>query len=353
MGATVPGGTHGWYTPTIADSGGSVMVTVTINPDSALPIEQTSRMIEVSFPVDARQRLSGPDRFATNVAVSAAAFPDSAAGAPVAYVASGENYPDALSAGPAAAAAGGDLLLTARDALPASVSAELVRIHPPSIVIVGGPGAVATGVEDTIRALPFHPAVTRIAGVDRYDTSRLVVDHAFPTAPSVYLASGGGFADAVAAGATAAATGRPVLLVDGSKASADQPTIAELGHLATTSVTVTGGPSAISAGVASTLGAGITVDRTFGADRFQTATAIVSNAFTTAPSAYLANAFDFPDALSTAVLAGRTHAPLFLTVRNCVPQATLSAILNVGAKQITLVGGYAAMNGYIQDFPAC
>jgi putative cell wall-binding protein len=351
--APVPGGTNGWYTTTVADSGEDLFLTVTMNPNSALPIEQTYPPIGIHFPASSQKRLFGSDRYGTNVAASQDAFPDSTAGVPVVYLASGANYPDALAAGPAAVASGGDLLLTTPTALPASISTELVRLHPATVVIVGGTGAVSAGVETAVHNLAFHPAVTRIAGIDRYDTARKVVDYAFPTATSAYLVSGEGFADAVTAGASAAATGRPVLLVNGRAASADQPTLDELTRLGTTSVTIAGGPSVVSAGIAASLGAGITVDRRYGSDRFQTATAIASAAFASAPNAFLANALNFPDALSTAILAGKAHAPLYLSNQSCIPQGTLSTMLALGLKQLTLVGGYGVMNIYAAGFTAC
>ena len=91
-------------------------------------------------------RLSGPDRYATSVAVSQRAFPDASTGAPVAYLVSGLNYPDALSAGAAAAKQGGTILMTQPEALPASVVGELTRPHPAIIVVVGGAGAVSDAV---------------------------------------------------------------------------------------------------------------------------------------------------------------------------------------------------------------
>lgn len=90
-------------------------------------------------------RMSGGDRYATSAAVSTAAFDP---GVPVVYVANGLDFPDSLSGAPAAGVGGGPVLLTARDAIPATVAAELDRLDPARIVVLGGSGVVS----DSVRA---------------------------------------------------------------------------------------------------------------------------------------------------------------------------------------------------------
>ena len=124
-------------------------------------------------------RVSASDRYGTAVAISKREFPGSA---PTVFVASGSNYPDALSGGPVAAAAGGPLLLTSPDTLPAVVSAEITRLSPSKIVVIGGPGAVSDTV---LAALDAIAPATRIFGSDRYQTSRALVTSAFASAPTV------------------------------------------------------------------------------------------------------------------------------------------------------------------------
>ena len=117
---------------------------------------------------------------------------------PVVYLASGEGFADALSAAPAAAKGGGPLLLTPRSGPTPAILAEIGRLNPAQIVIVGGSGAVAASADATLSGIA---PVQRIGGTDRYDTSRKLVDAAFPTpTPAVYVASGANYPDALAAG---------------------------------------------------------------------------------------------------------------------------------------------------------
>jgi spore germination protein YaaH len=99
-------------------------------------------------------RLAGADRYATAAAVSAATF---AAGAPVAYIATGLNFPDALAGAVAAARAGGPLLLVRPDGVPPATAAELKRLKPTRIVILGATGVVPDATAAAARAAALGP----------------------------------------------------------------------------------------------------------------------------------------------------------------------------------------------------
>ena len=92
-------------------------------------------------------RRAGSDRYGTAAAISAAVFdPD----VPVVYVATGQNYPDAIAGGPAAAAEGGPVLLVRRDSIPSATAAELTRLKPARIVVLGGTAVVSAGVASAL-----------------------------------------------------------------------------------------------------------------------------------------------------------------------------------------------------------
>jgi SpoIID/LytB domain protein len=93
--------------------------------------------------------ISGSDRYETAVKASQQTFGQ----AKVAFVATGGKFPDALAVGPVAIGAGGPVLLVPTASLPATVAAELVRLDPVRVVILGGTAAVSTAVEEAIDAL--------------------------------------------------------------------------------------------------------------------------------------------------------------------------------------------------------
>ncbi|NNF63414.1 MAG: hypothetical protein HKN07_04070 [Acidimicrobiia bacterium] len=92
-------------------------------------------------------RLAGYDRYSTAAAISASIFGPTTK---VVYVATSDNFPDALAGGPAAASAdgygAGPILLVRSDAVPGPTAAELARISPEQIVILGGTGVVTEAV---------------------------------------------------------------------------------------------------------------------------------------------------------------------------------------------------------------
>lgn len=97
------------------------------------------------------QRVAGADRYATAVAVSAATY--AADSVSHVFVATGKSFPDGLAVGPVAGWWQGPLLLVPGSRLPSEVAAELRRLDPTNVVIVGGSGVVSDGVRDAIRAL--------------------------------------------------------------------------------------------------------------------------------------------------------------------------------------------------------
>ncbi|WKZ83493.1 MAG: cell wall-binding repeat-containing protein [Acidimicrobiia bacterium] len=101
-------------------------------------------------------------------------------GADVVYIATGTNFPDALGAGPAAALGNGPILLVQTDAVPSQTTAELNRLKPRLIVIVGGTAVVSTSVENTLKGLSFGPTVIRVSGSNRYATAAAISQQAFP-----------------------------------------------------------------------------------------------------------------------------------------------------------------------------
>lgn len=90
------------------------------------------------------QRIAGSDRFETAARVAASMFETQVG---TAHLATGTRFPDALAAGPAAAVREGPLLLVTRDTLPDPTRAQLERLAPTLITVVGGNVVVSTDVE--------------------------------------------------------------------------------------------------------------------------------------------------------------------------------------------------------------
>lgn len=139
------------------------------------------------------------------------------------YVANGvTGWPDAVAGSGLAAVQGRPILLVASDRVPDETRAALRQLDAESAIVIGGTGSVSS----SLLAVLMDPdddgvsdvSVSRIAGADRYDTSRLVADVAVSAGadPSrAWLASGTSWPDALATGPAVAARGGVLLLIDG------------------------------------------------------------------------------------------------------------------------------------------
>lgn len=283
------------------------------------------------------ERLAGPDRYGTAAAISATfAHP----GVPVVVIASGAGFADGLGAAPAAAAMHAPLLLVQPGAIPPATAAELARLRPGRIVIVGGTVSVAPSVAQGL-ARYTSGAVTRISGADRFATAAAVSAAVFTAGvPVAYVADGLSFADGVAAAAAAAHLHGPLLLTQPGALS--PATIAELQRLKPARIVVVGGNGAVSPAVAAALTAltGGPVTRLGGPDRYATAAAVVDATFGSAVAVYVAGGLAFPDALAGAALG----QPLLLVPPGVVPGSVVQAAVARHALRVVALGSTAGVS---------
>ena len=297
-------------------------------------------------------RIGGRDRYASSAAISASYFSPAV---PVVYVASGADFADAISAAPAAAHGGGPVLLVGRDEIPPVVMAELTRLAPLRIVVVGGPGAISERVADELATVSAQ--IDRVFGQDRYETSRALLSYAFgAVVPEVYVATGSMFADALSASAAAGSRNDPVLLVDGAQPRVDDITSALLQTIGTTKVYISGGIGVVTTGIEQSLATQLGADsviRLAGNDRYATSTAVNRERFTSATTFFVASGEAFPDALGAAPIAGAQAVPLYVTPSSCMPRALIQHIIDAGASQVVIIGGTGAVSDSAAHFRNC
>lgn len=213
------------------------------------------------------------------------------------------------------------------------------------VFVLGGPAAVSDGsLFDISGALGGMPS--RIAGPNRYSTAAQVSEEFFdPGVGAVYIVTGEGFADALSAGAAAAAVDGPLLLV--RRDSTPEETRAELARLRPEQIFVAGGPVVISQTVVDGLGTYATsgsVTRLWGADRYGTAAAVAAVAFPGGvDTVYLASGLDFADALAAGAAAVTIDGAVLLSRPENLPVETAASIRSLHPSQVVLVGGTAAL----------
>jgi len=299
------------------------------------------------------ERIGGADRYEVAVGLSKSQYGPSV---PVLYIATGLVFSDALSAGAAAAHESGPLLLVRTTEIPAAVRAEIVRLAPAKIVVVGGPASVSEAVYDDLSTL--SPEIHRASGTDRYEVSRNVARDAFMTSGSgiAYLATGLVFSDALSASAAGGALGAPVILVRGTDLTLDPATAQLLQDMGVTDVRIAGGPPSVSQGILNSVAAlpGVSsVVRFGGADRYVVSEGVNSDAFNSATTAYVASGLVFSDALSGGPIAGITSSPLYLVRTDCIPKSVLQNFIDMGVTRMVILGGPSTLSSKVGTFTNC
>ncbi|WLR42652.1 cell wall-binding repeat-containing protein [Bacillus carboniphilus] len=208
--------------------------------------------------------------------------------------------------------------------------------------------------EEIPYSIYFHSSssgVYRFSGQDRYETA---VDTAqnLNYGYHAFLASGEKFPDALAGSPLQSLTDSPDPLLLVKKDSIPQSVENSFNHFNTESVTILGGPSAISEEVETYLEneLNLEVNRIFGQNRYETAAAIAEELrenfpyglYAHAPSdkAFVVSGEDFPDALSAGSVS--FDSPILLTKKNELPEATREQLKHYN--EVYVVGGPAVIS---------
>ncbi len=270
------------------------------------------------------ERLAGPNRTDTAVAVAQEAFPT---GSKTVLIASQDSFPDALCGVPLAHAMKAPLLLTGKNSMDAGTIAEIKRLGATEALILGSDGVVSEGVATKLKGLVGATTVDRLGGGNRYATSVLIQKRlaSLKGQPNtVVLASSKDFPDALAISPYAARKSMPILLTEPSGLPA--AISAAIKSTGAQSTIIVGGAAAVSPAVEVSVGA-ITseVTRLGGSNRWETACVINATATANGLSMerfVVCTGENFPDALTGGVLAARCNAPLVLTGRDTVADPT-------------------------------
>ncbi|WP_131103782.1 cell wall-binding repeat-containing protein [Ornithinimicrobium sufpigmenti] len=207
------------------------------------------------------------------------------------------------------------------------------------------------------------PEIDRVYGADRYGTAA-GVSALFPEGvDTVYVASGQGFADALA-GSAPAASGllpqgvlgtqntpdgdpAPVLLTRNDELMDE--TVAALDALEPSNIIILGGEGAINADVAEDLGEYGEVSRVEGANRYETA-ANLALMFDDVDTVYVASGDDraYADALAGAARAGMENAPVILTRQDELHSAAQEALETLAPANVVILGGSVAISDDVE-----
>jgi putative cell wall-binding protein len=293
-------------------------------------------------------RFAGADRYDTAAKVSQQMFPTPLAGQTVVLV-RGDVKTDAMCVVPLARYLNAPILYTLPTSLPGATSAEIKRLHPAKIVVIGGTPAISDAVVSAaVTAAASNPAIERLNGANRYDTARMMRD-SMGKPSKVVLVSTDATADAMSIAAPAAANGYAILQVTLNTMPAE--TLAALSD-GVTEVAVMGSTSAVSDAVYNQIPASVAKRRVSGPDRYQTNIAIEKDpAFApTGKDVYLVKGEglspSWTDGFCSAVLAASGDDPLLIVPYYGLTDELASHIRYAGYTKYWLVGSSGATKGY-------
>lgn len=280
-------------------------------------------------------RYSGMNRYETAAKVCEDGWK---ANSDYAIIVNGENFPDSLAAAPLAKKYDAPILLTGADTLSPYTSSELSRLSVKNVIIIGGRGVVHQTIEDAIKARGIK--VTRIGGVDRYDTA-LQVAAKLGKSTEIALVNGTDFHDGISIASIAAAKGMPIILTNNSSMPASVKKYLQSNKKAD-QIYVIGGTDRISDSDISGL---TNVKRIGSGDNYEMNTSII-NAFKSeidTSTLYIASAKDFPDSLGASAIAPQTSSPV-LFVDSPMSDATKEFLKNNIVSNIKVLGGSGAVS---------
>lgn len=285
--------------------------------------------------VDPAVRFAGTDRIETAIAVAEDLYPELLPDAVV--LARSDSYADALAGTPFARAKDAPLLLTPTDSLDSRTGDEIEQLlgSTGTVYLLGGTSAISDAVATSLTNSGY--TVTRLAGVNRYDTATRVAS-AIGNPTTVLLANGQDFHDGLVAGAAAGAdpTGGSVVVLTNGTTLPDETKAYLAAHAAMTQYAI--GSAAAGAVPSATAIAG--------SDFADTSRKVAEKFFPGPTAVAVANQGNFADALTGGVHAAAYGAPVLFTDPGALP-ATVSAYLTGNKASIVIAyvyGGTAAVS---------
>lgn len=282
-------------------------------------------------------RIQGKDRIEVAINVSKQGWNSSNE----VVIANGFKFTDALSGTPLAAYYDAPMLLVGNNGISANTLTEISRLNAKKVIILGGKNSVSESVDKTLRDKGL--SVQRIAGEDRYDTSRMIAEEVISLAgsKSAHLVNGDAYADAVSISAVAGRNKHPILL---TKSNQLHPEVKKI----TKQVKdwrIIGGPVSISENTENQLRKEVdNVDRIGGKDRYEVNKRVLNYWKIDSDHRYVGHGEAFADVLSASVLAARERNGVLLVNDSKTEIANVQDYARTrDLTRFTLLGGDATM----------
>jgi len=288
----------------------------------------------VGIPQEGTQskRFAGVTAEGTAVQISKATF---TTGADTVILAQVNQFPDALAGAPLAYKLQAPILLSPSSGLTEEIRAEIQRLAPKTIYLLGGTAALSFNIEAELRQ---NYEVRRLYGYTAEGTAVAIARELGTKGRSV-VASVRNFQDALVISSWAARQGVPILLTQSQELSADTQTV--LKELNVTESLVIGGTAVVGAKVMDQLPF---PKRISGVTAYDTAVAVLQAYPPTTAKLLMATGENYPDALTGAVRAAFYGSMVVLVPTHSAIPASLATLLKSWqGRQVESFGGVVAM----------
>jgi len=278
------------------------------------------------------ERLAGLDAVGTSLQISRVEFPT---GADTAIIATNANFPDALAGAPLAYKYQAPILLSPANGLTDEVRAEINRLKPQVIYLLGGTTVLNSGIEAELSALY---TVKRVAGDTAYGTAEAIAKE-LGTRGKAVLASGQNYPDALSIAPWAAKQGIPILLTRATTLPSETQEALRL--LSVVDTQVIGGEAVVSPEVMNQVPL---PTRWSGWTQYDTSAAVLAAYPPLGRTVYLATGENYPDALTGAVLAAQGSSMLVTVPTSTpIPAGLVSLFGSWRGKAVVSLGGAVAL----------
>ncbi|KPU43702.1 N-acetylmuramoyl-L-alanine amidase LytC precursor [Oxobacter pfennigii] len=281
------------------------------------------------------ERLMGSSRYETAVAASQKGWEK---GSQYVVLATGEDFPDALSAAPLAKKHNAPILLTGKDSLNSETLQEIQRLKAKSAYIIGGTGVISVQVESQLKQLGVSP--TRIAGMDRFETSNKVAERV-GYKNGIFVVTGYDFQDAVSIAPIAAKKAMPIVLSPDGFIPETFKDLASKGRVG--QIYVISGNTAVTEGL-------LNVTAITGYSAYARNINILKNFSDEIDfnKLYIATGKDYPDALAASALAAINNSAVVL-VNDYIPSEATAFIGSKLVSNLYILGGEGAVSSYVES----
>lgn len=278
------------------------------------------------------RRFAGVTAEGTAVQISQETF---TTGADTVIIAQVNQFPDALAGAPLAYKLQAPILLSSSSELTEDVRAEIQRLAPKTVYLLGGTVALSAQIESELRQTY---EVKRLYGYTAEGTAR-AISLELGTKGKAVIANVNYFQDALVISAWAARQGIPILLTQAQALSVDTRTA--LQELKVTESLVIGGTAVVSSNVIEQLPI---PKRISGMTAYDTAAAVLQTYPPASVKLELATGENFPDALTGAVRAAFYGSRVVLVpTQSEIPTSLASLLKSWQGYQIESLGGIYAL----------